>query len=67
MVEETHIDEGTLRDFADGRLTPDQDVAVEDHLLTCSGRCLAYLDSLPNPLEAVMRAIARRHRPGRRW
>jgi hypothetical protein len=67
MVDERHIDEATLRDFADGKLTQDQDIAVEDHLLSCSGRCLAYLDSLPDPFEAVMRAIWRRHQPGRRW
>jgi hypothetical protein len=67
MVGEQHIDEAMLRNFADGKLTQDEDIAVEQHLLFCSGLCLAFLDSLPNAFEAVMAAIARRHRPGRKW
>ncbi len=66
--ENGHPTEQTLRDFADGKLGQGGDVAVEDHLLFhCPDlRCCKYLDSLPNPFEAVMRAIERRHAPGRR-
>jgi hypothetical protein len=64
-----HPSEETLRDFADGKLDQDGDIAVEEHLMFhCPDlRCCHYLDSLPNPFQAVMRAIWRRHRPGRRW
>lgn len=63
---EAHHDHETLKDFADGRLPDDLDEAVIEHLMACSGSCLAFLDSLPNPHQAVLRAISRRHRPGRR-
>lgn len=63
---EAHCDRKTLKDFAGGRLPDREDEAVLEHLLACSGSCLAFLDSLPNPHQAVLRAIDRRHRPGRR-
>jgi hypothetical protein len=72
VVEKTwdggHPSEETLRGFADGKLGQDGDVAVEEHLMFgCPDlRCCRYLDSLPNPIDAVMRAIARRYAPGRR-
>lgn len=65
--ENGHPTEQTLRDFADGKLNEAGDVEIEEHLMfDCDLRCCHYLDSLPNPFEAVMRAIERRHRPGRR-
>lgn len=63
---EAHRDQQTLKDFADGRLPDREDEAVIEHLLACSGACLAFLDGLPNPHKAVLRAISRRYRPGRR-
>jgi hypothetical protein len=64
-----HPSEETLRAFADGELGQDGDIAIEEHLMfDCpDGRCCRVLDSFPNAIDAVLRAIARRHRPGRRW
>lgn len=63
---EAHYNDKTLKDFADGRLPDQEDEAVIEYLLACSGSCLAFLDSLPSPHQAVLRAISRRYRPGRR-
>lgn len=46
---EAHHDHKTLKDFADGRLPDREDEAVIEHLMACSGSCLAFLDSLPDP------------------
>lgn len=58
----------TLRDFADGKLTTEAEVAIETHLsLKCpSGRCHRVLHKLPNAIDALLRAAARRHRAARR-
>jgi hypothetical protein len=63
-----HPNKETLRAFADGELADEQDVAIEEHLMfACDGRCCKVLHAFPNAIDAVLRAAARRYRPGRRW
>jgi len=63
-----HPNKETLRAFADGGLADEQDVAIEEHLMFgCDGRCCKVLHALPNAVDAFLRAVARRHRPGWRW
>lgn len=64
-----HPGEGTLKDFADGVLADEQEVAVEDHLMFhCpEGHCCRVLHTFPNAIDAVLRAAARHCRDGQRW
>ena len=58
----------TLKYLADGLLDEELAVAVEDHLIfNCpDGRCHRALHGLPNAIDAVLRAAARRSRTGGR-
>jgi hypothetical protein len=60
-----HPTEDELRAFADGKAGQDDDIEVEGHLMSCSGRCLDFLDSLPDPFNAALQAIIRRSLRGR--
>ena len=63
-----HPSEEMLRDFADGKLDEAGDIEIEEHLMfRCPDlRCCTYLETLPDSISAVLRAIARRHASGRR-
>lgn len=63
-----HPSEAALRDFADGALTDEQELAVEGHLFFhCpDGHCCRVLHRFPNAIDAVLRAAARSRRAGRR-
>ena len=63
-----HPTEGTLGDFANGKLDPDGEIAIEDHLMfDCpGGRCCRLLHRHPNAIDAVLRAAARSCRAGQR-
>lgn len=63
-----HPTAAALRDFANGKLPAEAEVAVEGHLIfECpAGHCHRVLHRFPNAIDALLRAAARRHRVGGR-
>lgn len=55
-----HPERDTLLAYSEGQLPAEADEQVALHLERCSGECLAYLDSLPDNVQAALAAVMRR-------
>lgn len=55
-----HPDRETLLVYTQGQLPAEADEEVALHLERCDGQCLAYLDSLPDNVQAALAAVMRR-------